>query len=62
MPCPNLLREDDKFKCKAGIYRIIENRRGERKVDYQTLTSSEAQKCQDPKLYPKCPDYRKEVV
>jgi len=54
MVCPFLVEDED--RCKANIYRVIYGQTG-KKVEYEPLTPTEAQKCRNPELYPKCPDY-----
>lgn len=54
--CP--LLDEDKLVCKANISRVLHTSTG-KKVEYQPLTTFEVDKCRDPALWPKCPDYLK---
>lgn len=56
MSCPFLI--EDQNRCKAVISQVIYSQTGKR-IEYQSLTPAEADKCQDPELYPKCPDYKR---
>lgn len=56
MSCPLLI--EDENKCKAVIAQVIYGQSSKR-IEYQPLTPNEAEKCRNPELYPKCPDYKR---